>query len=272
MRELNLSKQKPASRNRFKKERRKIDVRGLLKKVVRLGAGVVVIALVGVVLYECYGLCSRATFLRLDQIEVRGIKRISRDEILSMAAVKTGDDMLGLKLRRMGEQVSKNPWVAQVRIRRTFPHTLTIDVQEREPVAVVSMGYLYYLDSRGDVFKPLQEGDRLDYPVVTGFTEDDLVRDPAGAKDALKGVLGLLSQLGSRRDLTLADISEVHYDKGFGYTLFTTKGAVPVRLGNSNFVEKLDRFARIYPDLQAQMSHLVYIDLDYNDKIVVKKV
>ena len=49
-------------------------------------------------------------------------------------------------------------------------------------------------------------------------------------------------------------------------------GGVPVKLGNDGFAEKLNRLARIYQDLQPQMANLVYIDLDYNDKIIVKKV
>jgi len=272
MRELSLNLQKPLSRNRFKKKKRQVDIRNLLKKIVRLGAVVVVISLAGLVGYEVYGVLARSTFLRLERLEVKGVRRLTRDEVISQAAVRIGDDLLGLRLRRMGEQISKNPWVARVRIRRTFPHTLTIEVTEREPVAVASMGYLYYLDSEGAIFKPLQEGDHLDYPVVTGLNEDDLVRDPVGAREALKGVLNLLHQLSSGSEFTLADISEIHYDKGFGYTIFTVQGGVPVRVGTSGFAEKLARFGRIYRELQAQLPHLEYIDLDYSDKIIVKKV
>ena len=271
MRELSLNKQKPLSRNRFKKKRRQVDVRGLLKKVVRAGMALVVTSLVGVVGYEVYGLLARNTFLRLERIEVRGTRRLTREEVISQAAVRLGDDLLGLRLRPLGEQLAKNPWVARVKVRRTFPHTLSIEVSEREPVAVVSMGYLYYLDSGGEIFKPLQEGDRLDYPVVTGLTEDDLTRDPAGAREALAGVLTLLRQLGSGKEFTLADVSEIHYDKGFGYTLFTVRSGVPVRLGTGGFEEKLARFVRIYRELEPQMQHLEYVDLDYGDKIVVKK-
>jgi len=272
MRELNLGKQRPAVRNRFNKKRRTIDYRGFCKKIVRVVAVLVVLSLVGVVSFEMYGFLHRTTFLRLENIEVKGLKRIPREEILGQAAVKVGDDMLGMRLRRMGEQVGKNPWVAAVKVRRAFPHTLLIDLQEREPVAVVSMGYLYYLDSRGDIFKPLNEGDSLDYPVVTGFAEDELSRDPAGSKAALKGVLKLIGDMKGQTGFTLADVSEVHYDKGFGYTLFTVQGGVPIRLGNSGFAEKLERFAKVYQQLQGQMPHLEYVDLDYSDKIVVKKV
>lgn len=272
MRELNLNNQKPAARNRFKKQRKKFDVRGFLKKIVRLTTAVVVVSLIVLVCFELYGFIGKTTFLRLERIEVTGIKKLTRDEILSAASVKLGDDLLGLRLTRMGEQLTKNPWVASVRVRRNFPHSVFIDVQERQPIGVVSMGYLYYLDSSGDIFKPLQEGDSLDFPVITGLAEDDLIRDPAGAKETLKGILALLQQLKKERSgISIADISELHYDKGFGYTLFTMNKGLPIRLGTEGFSDKLDRLAKVYTMLQPQIPALEYIDLDYSDRIVVKK-
>lgn len=272
MRELNLNNQKPATRNRFKKQRKKFDIRGFLKKTVRVTSAVVVVSLILLVCYEVYGFIGKTTFLRLERIEVSGLKKLTREEILSAAAVKTGDDLLGLRLSRMGEQLTKNPWIAAVKIRRNFPHALSIEVSERQPVAIVSMGYLYYLDSKGDIFKPLQEGDRLDYPVITGLAEDDLLRDPAGAKETVQGVLALIEQLQRERaGIKIADISELHYDKGFGYTIFTINRGLPIRLGMGGFNDKLDRLARIYSDLQGQLPLLEYIDLDYSDRIVVKK-
>ncbi len=272
MRELSLNNQKPVTRNRFKKQRRKLDVRGFLKKTVRLAASIVVVSMVVLVVYELCGFLGRTTFLRLDRIEVSGVKRLTQDEVLSAAAVRVGDDLLSLRLTRMGEQLSKNPWIESVKIRRNFPHSLTISVVEREPVGIVSMGYLYYLDRKGEIFKPLQEGDSLDFPVITGFSEEDVIRDQSGTREALKVMLGLLDQLRSNKGgFTIADISELHYDKGFGYTLFTIDRGLPIRLGSDAFDEKLGRLSRIYNELQNQMSGLEYVDLDYSDRIVVKK-
>lgn len=272
MRELNLNNQKLSTGNRFKKQRKKINIRGFLKKTVRVTAAVVVISLIFLVCYEVYGIVGKTTFLRLERIEVAGVKKLTHEEILSAASVRIGDDLLGLKLSRMGEQLAKNPWIASVKIRRYFPHALSIDIVERQPVGIVSMGYLYYLDTKGDIFKPLQEGDMLDFPVITGLVEDDLLRDPAGAKETVKGMLVLLAQLQKERNgIRIADISELHYDKGFGYTIFTINGGLPIRLGMNGFSDKLDRLAKIYGDLQVQLPTLQYIDLDYSDRIVVKK-
>jgi cell division septal protein FtsQ len=134
------------------------------------------------------------------------------------------------------------------------------------------MGYLYYLDGKGEIFKPLQEGDSLDFPVITGLSEDDILRDPAGSRETLKVMLGLLDLLRKNKGgITVADVSELHYDKGFGYTLFTVNRGLPIRLGMGGFNEKLGRLSRVYTDLQPQITGLEYIDLDYSDRIVVKK-
>jgi cell division septal protein FtsQ len=95
----------------------------------------------------------------------------------------------------MGEQIAKNPWVETVHIRRFFPDGLSISITERAPLAIVNMGYIYYLDARGNVFKVLNKGDRLDYPVVTGFSEDEMNSDPVGTREALQATCELLRVL-----------------------------------------------------------------------------
>ena len=53
--------------------------------------------------------------------------------------------------------------------------------------------------------------------------------------------------------------------------MFTASGALPVRIGSGDFAAKLERFARIYRELMAQRPSLHYIDLDYSDRIVIKR-
>jgi len=270
MRDLHLKKSKPV-RNRLKKQRKPVNYRGFFKRALRLAGGILVVALVGLTVYEVYGVFARTTFLRLERIEVSNLKRLSREEVIGLAGVKVGDDMLGLPLKRMGEQLAKNPWVAKVRVQRFFPHTLTIVVAERDPAVVVNMGYLYYLDRNGEIFKPLNVGDRLDYPILTGITEDDMAKDPTATREVMRRVLELIALVDNGGIFKLEDLSEIHYDKGYGFTMFTAQGGVPVKLGNGAFEEKLARLAKIYRGLQTQMPSVVYIDLDYRDRIIVKK-
>jgi len=262
---------KKVAANRVKVKREPINFGKYLRPLLRVapwaGLGALLIG-AGVLGWRAV---TSVTLFKLKQIEVSSAKRLTREEILGLAGVEPGQSLMRLNLKNVGEQVAKNPWVDTVHVRRFYPDGLAISITEREPQAIVNMGFLYYLDKNGNVFKVLNKGDRLDYPVVTGFSEDELGRDPQGTKEALRTAGELLKALQGKGAFMLAEVSEIHYDKGYGFTLFTASDALTVKVGNGDFDAKLERLSRIYQTLMAQRPALHYIDLDYSDKIIVKK-
>ncbi len=272
MYDLKLKKQQPVGRkNKPVVPRKPLSERLPLKKLKRLLTASAMMVLAVVLGVELYTLFFKVALLKLEKIEVTNIHRLKREDVIAMAGVSPGDDMLHLNLRHVGELLEKNPWVEEVSIRRYFPHTLSVEIKEREPEAIVNMGYLYYMDRHGDLFKPLTAGDPLDYPVLTGLDEEALAKDPAGSKAMLESCVAILSLLKAGTVFRVQDISEIHMEKNSGFTLITMHGGVAVRLGKERFMEKMQRLARIYKDLQPQMLGLSYIDLDFNDRIIVKK-
>jgi cell division protein FtsQ len=257
--------------NKVKVQRTPLDLKKYLRTLKMVATGLAAVTLAGVILYGSYRALTTVTLFSLKSIEVSTAKHLTRDEILGMAGVEPGKDLLRMNLKRMGEHILQNPWVETVRINRYFPDAVSIVITEREPVAIVNMGFIYYLDKKGNVFKVLNQGDKLDFPVVTGFSEEELGSDPKGTKEALEATCDLLKILREKGAFILADVSEIHYDKGYGFTLFTAAGALPVKVGSGDFPAKVERFARIYRDLMVQLPSIRYIDLDYNDKIIVKK-
>jgi cell division septal protein FtsQ len=262
---------KKVAANKVKIQRKPINWGKYLRPLRVIVLGAAGFSLLFGSVFVAYRAIRSTTFFRLKNIEVSSAKRLTQAEILALVGVEAGQDVARMNLKRMGEQLAQNPWVETVKIHRYFPDRLSISITEREPLAIVNMGFIYYLDKKGTVFKVLNQGDKLDYPVVTGFSEEEMSSNPAGTREALKTTCELLGILRVKGAFILADVSEIHYDKGYGFTLFTNSGALPVKVGSGNFAAKVDRLARIYPDLMAQRASLHYIDLDYNDKIVVKK-
>jgi cell division protein FtsQ len=257
--------------NKVKVQRKPIEWGKYLRPLRTITLGAAGVALICGIVFAACRLIGSTTFFRLKNIEVSSAKRLTQEEILALAGAEAGQDLARMNLKRMGGQLAQNPWVETVRIHRFFPDRLSISITEREPLAVVNMGFIYYLDKKGTIFKVLNQGDRLDYPIVTGFSEEEMSSNPAATREALKSTCDLLGILREKGAFILADVSEIHYDKGYGFTLFTASGALPVKIGSGDFAGKLERFAHIYKDLMAQRASLQYIDLDYNDKIVVKK-
>jgi len=259
------------AQNKIKIQRVPRDYKKILRPLKTIATGVVALSLVAGLFYGGYRALSSVTVFSLKNITVSSAKHLTREEILGLASVEPGKDLFRMNLKRMGEHILMNPWVETVKINRYLPDAIAITVTEREPVAIVNMGFIYYLDSKGKVFKVLNQGDKLDFPVVTGFSEETLGSDPKGTKEALETTCLLLKTLREKGAFILADVSEIHYDKGYGFTLFTSNGALPVKIGSGDFPAKIERFARIYRDLMAQSTTIHYIDLDYIDKIIVKK-
>ncbi len=259
------------AQNKIKIQRVPRDYKKILRPLKTIATGVVALSLVAGLFYGGYRALSSVTVFSLKNITVSSAKHLTREEILGLASVEPGKDLFRMNLKRMGEHILMNPWVETVKINRYLPDAIAITVTEREPVAIVNMGFIYYLDSKGKVFKVLNQGDKLDFPVVTGFSEETLGSDPKGTKEALETTCLLLKTLREKGAFILADVSEIHYDKGYGFTLFTSNGALPVKIGSGDFPAKIERFARIYRDPMAQSTTIHYIDLDYIDKIIVKK-
>ncbi|MCM0080202.1 FtsQ-type POTRA domain-containing protein [Geomonas sp. Red32] len=275
MRDLHTKKPRQVAHNRVKKapkQRKPVNWRPIITWLSRGIGAVAICGLLGFGGVKAYRTVSRITPFRLETIEVSPTKKLSRDEVVAMAGIKPGDSMLAVRLKGVVERLSKNPWIERVQVRRYFPHTISIALTERSAAAVANVGCLYYLDAKGNLFKQLAEGDRLDYPLITGVAEEDLEKDPSGSHEAFASALKLVDTLRKGKGFGMEDVSEIHYDKGYGFTLFTMAGGIPIKLGKGDFDEKLARFSTIYANLKPQMQALDYIDLDYTDKIIVKKV
>ncbi len=270
MRDLKDGKKRsrPRANRRVKKKEPRnwgLLLRRLTRSVLLLSiAGLVVVAaiLAGRLLLE-------RGYFRIEKVRVVANQRVATDEIVALSDIRPGDGIFELDLERIGRKIEENPWIARARVRRIFPGEVVIEVKEREPGAILSLGYLYYVDRDGEIFKLLSPEDRLDYPVITGITREDLTRQPARVRRRLRQAMLLLRQLEGRRTLTLEDISEVHIDRDGGFELTTYVGGVPIRLGYGDFTAKLDRLEKVYKELRPQLMALKYIDLNVSDRVIV---
>lgn len=270
MLDLKPQAKKPRGKtNRRKKTRQRFDWRRLLRRGFRVllftgSAGILVVAalLAGRMLLD-WGYFQVAT------VQVTSHQRVSAEEIVALSNIQLGSGIFDLDLQRIGRKIEENPWIARASVRRQFPRDVLIDVEERQPVAILSLDYLYYVDGSGAIFKSLEASDRLDLPVISGLKPEDLQRNPELAEQHLRDAVGLLKQLTFRQNLKLEDVSEIHIDQQ-GFSLVTCRGGIPIRLGQRDFAGKLDRLEKVFAELQSRLLSLAYIDLNVDDRVIVR--
>ncbi len=256
--------------NRKKQQKKPLNLRKVLHRSLRVAVFGFTGALVVVGLCLLLQLLVASDLFRIDQVSIAGGSQLRQEQILALSDIQTGISTFTLDLELIGRKIAETPWVRSARVERIFPRQVNIVVEERVPAAIINLGYLYYLDQNGEVFKVLGRDDSLSFPVVTGFDRSDLLDRPQLGRERLAKVVGLIENLKYREKFNLTQVSEIHQEKNGGLTLFTLIGGVKVKLGTGKLHEKLNRLERIYARLKPRLEMLDYIDLNVDKRIIVR--
>jgi len=94
---------------------------------------------VGVVVFLVYLLLNSA-LLEARKLEVTGVTGERGRAVEAAAAVPMGDALAFLDTGAISDRVKKLPWIASVSVKTQLPHTVSIELVERNPVAWVRPG------------------------------------------------------------------------------------------------------------------------------------
>lgn len=256
--------------NHFSKQSRGFPWQRLLIGSLWGTVTVAILSMVAAIAYFAAQMLFASDYFKVELVRVENNRRISSEEILALSDINPGTNIFDLDLGRISTRIEENPWISTAGVRRLFPNQLVIRVAERIPKAIVRLDYLYYLDAQGQVFKRLERGDRLDFPVISGIDRQELLERNEATLHRLEVVLGLIENLDRRKVFSTSDVSELSLDDTGSITLYTCNGGVPVRMGKKNFDSKLDRLEKIFPQLKTRLSFIDYIDLNVTRRIIVK--
>jgi POTRA domain, FtsQ-type len=110
---------------------------------------------VGSVLALAY-VIARSPLLGADQVEIRGTVKTSARAVRAAAGISDGAPLLFLDTGAVARRVERLPYVARADVTTDLPHTVTIRVVERTPVAWVrGDGGVVLLDGSGRVLERL---------------------------------------------------------------------------------------------------------------------
>jgi cell division protein FtsQ len=211
-----------------------------------------------------FGVESRSFSVR--EIQVRGGEKFGGNEIVALAGLKHGMNMWRIEPATIEKKVAKHPWVRRVLVRREFPRRVVIEIEERTPKAIVAMGKLYYVDSDGVVFKEVQAGESVQFPLLTGLRLEELGnRDPVVRRRIQDAVR--LSDLMAKDSHT---ISEVHFEAADRVILYTTAYPLALHMGWGDWEGKVQRVDRVLKLWKGHEERLVTLDASFDDQVVAR--
>ncbi|MCA1797194.1 MAG: FtsQ-type POTRA domain-containing protein [Geobacteraceae bacterium] len=215
---------------------------------------------------------STSDSFRIEHIEVNGNQRLSTEEILALSDIRHGQGTFDLDLELIGQRLEENDWILTAQVERLLPRGVKVSIVEHTPCCIINLDYLYYVDRQGEIFKVLHRGDSLDYPMVSGFSREDLGTPESPGKYWLERVVEVIALLEKRTIFNIEEVAQIHVDFERGIELYTLEHGVTVRMGKEQFSTKLDLLEHMYPKLKAELDVLEYIDLNVPGKLIIKKL
>jgi cell division protein FtsQ len=211
-------------------------------------------------------------------VEVAGAVHADTTQLLDLAAVPDSAMLFSLDPVILEDRVRRHPWVAEAGVTRWMTGTLSIDVAERVPAALVldERGRpAYFVDAAGFMMPvpPPQPGRAYDVPLLHGrfgaYQPTTPVADAA--------IRDLVTALAALRPEVDAVVSSVERMADGSFVLHTAPtpggGSIPVALGRADFGPKLAHLHAFWDQavLTRPDTPIRRIDLRFDGQIVTEE-
>lgn len=250
--------------------RRRRSLVGHLARLAEVLFLCLTVAALSLLFVRGYQMLLTSPLLSVTRIQVNGGKHLQPETVIQHAGIHPGDNILALDLAEISRRVTGHPWVASAVVVREIPDSIRIDIEERQPFAVVRGREFYLVDTQGRAFAQVFPGEYPGLPIISGM-------DPATVcpgRDLPGEAMALLSALyrDSKDYLPWRLISEIQWTPSSGLRLYTLRGGIAINLGTRDYGARMARLGRVLRHLEERGLHhqLRGVDLAYRDRVFVR--
>ena len=188
---------------------------------------------------------------RLNRIEVRTDGNLPRDQVVTTAGLREGENIFSVNLAEVQDRLQQLAQVDEVQVVRKMPSEIDVQIVERKPVAWITAGREilnplapeddFLVDARGVLMKGKKlVPEYLGLPVIAGCANEQLESGKTVESFEVKTALELL-RLSTRSFMqTRFQIREIDVSKGY-CLLVTDKNRTRVTFGFDDLDTQLQR-------------------------------
>jgi len=223
----------------------------------------------------------------IQNVEVQTDGVIAPEQLRRWARVKPGQNLIGLDLAEVKRNLELVSVIESVSVERILPHTLSIHVTERDPVAQVDVPHVnvsgavevsvFQLDANGVIMQPLdpractiplaQMNDQL--PVLAGLNVYQLQPGRQVESPQVQAALRLVAAFEHSPMTGLVDLRRIDVSSPQVIVVSTAQGS-EITFGLQNLEQQLGRWREIY-DLGLRMNrNVAFADLAVANNVPVR--
>ena len=198
----------------------------------------------------------------LNDVQVSGTKKADPEEIKQMVFASR-KNALSVDLKSIKLQLESHPWIESAILWRELPGTIRVHVLERKPVAIVSAGNLYLVDSAGHMIQSLDKASEYSHlPVITGISE-------VSNEAQIRGSLYFVQAIAEDAEI-FRQVSEFHYYDSHNTIVYLKGYSFGLLVSKDGILPMIQKFAKYSTFMKDHFSSQKLIDLRYDGQIIVK--
>jgi cell division protein FtsQ len=215
----------------------------------------VVMALVFIALGLAVALVPREQWLPIEKITITGeFRQLDTDKLQQQLKPYLGAGFFSVDIQKVQDQVSQQPWIEEVSVRRVWPSKVVVSVIEKQAFARWDDSHL--LSTRAEVFEAESKA-YMHLPLIHGY---------AGQSAELLQQYMKLKQKFAERGIQLSALSE---DSKGALSLLLDEH-LRVNLGTDETEQKIYKMLAVYPmQIKPRKDFIKYIDFRYSNGFAI---
>ena len=192
-----------------------------------------------------------------------GNKHLTDDELMAFTGIHKNESLVTISNKKVSQGLLKSPWIRSVSVRKEFPDTLSIIIEEAVPFALLDMnGHLFLVDENGKLLEELKDNAIPFLPIITG----DPFKESKGFSEALH-----LAKLMNDKGFSL-EKNHIEIIACKPQELTVTIDGTVVKVGSGEYEEKLKRLFELEDEIKKRKISVDYIDLRFANRVIVKPI
>lgn len=116
-------------------------------------------------------------YFNIKSILTSGNEKITSEELISLSGVNLEENMFKISSSKVEKSIKANAYVDSIHIKRKLPNTIEIQIVERKPAYLLTLGNAYvYMNTQGYFLEISKE--TLELPIITGYlTPSDQIQE-----------------------------------------------------------------------------------------------
>lgn len=244
------------------------------KLVIILSFSLVVGSILSMTLILGYHFLVHSSYFEVKKVVLKGSSNLEEQEALTLMGLNKPSNLLAVRLGVMAENLKSHSWIKDASLRRQLPGTILVEVQERKPRALIDLGTIYYLDGSGLPIVKVEKDEKVELPLITGFSRVDFLRRSETIKEYMTEIYMFLDVAEARTDrFRLENIAQISFDPVRGLTVFTREQDMEIKVGYGEYQSKFYRLGRVMAHLKVEGTdmNVSYINLECGPRVIIRR-